>query len=71
MARSQATALETYDSRTATVANQNNNQQPENDGPASCTIICLKIAEKFLELQPESDEEIAGTLTFTILSTFR
>ena len=47
---SQATALESYDRKTATGATQNNNQLPGNDGTAACTLICLKIPEKSLEL---------------------
>ena len=67
LALSQTTALEIYDRRIATGATQNNNQLPENDGTAACTFICLKIAEKILELQPVSDEEIAGTFILATL----
>ena len=67
---SQAAALEMHDRRIATAAAQNTNQLSENDCTAACTIICLKIAEKYLELQPVSDEELAGTFIWTTLSTF-
>ena len=61
--------LETYDRRIATGETQNNNQLPENDTPAACTFIYLKITEKVLELQPVSDKEIARKFILTTLST--
>ena len=68
---SQSTALETYDRRIAIVATQSNNQLPENVH-SSCTFICLKLAEKFLELQPVSkNEEIKDTFILTTFSIFR
>ena len=70
LALSQAAVLEMHYRRIATVATQNNNQLSENDCTAVCTIICLKIAEKYLELQPVSDEELAGTFIWTTLLTF-
>ena len=66
---SQATVLEMHDRRIATAAAQNTNQLSENDCTAACTIICLKIAEKYLELQSVSDEELAGTFIWATLST--
>ena len=62
--------IETYDRKIATGATQNNNQLPEENPTAACTFICLKIPEKSLELQPVSDEEIAGTFILTILATW-
>ena len=68
---SQSTALETYDRRIAIVATQNKNQLPESEH-SSCTFICLKLAEKFLELQPVSKiEEIKDTFILTTFSIFR
>ena len=68
---SQSTALETYDRRIAIVATQSNNQLPENVH-SSCIFICLKLAEKFLELQPVSkNEEIKDTFILTTFSIFR
>ena len=68
---SQSTALETYDRRIAIVATQSKNQLPENEH-SSCTFICLKLAEKFLELQPVSKiEEIKDTFILTTFSIFR
>ena len=55
LALSQTTTSETYDRKNVT---------------AAFTLICLKIAEKVLELQPVSDAEIAGTFILTTLSTF-
>ena len=56
---SQATALEQFDQNIALCKN-NVTELPENDGTSACTFLCLKIAEKFLELQPVSEEEFAG-----------
>lgn len=59
LALSQATLLETYD---RVIAIQNNNHLPKNDVTAVGTFICLNIAEKLLEFQPASDEEIADLI---------
>ena len=47
---SQVIASETYNRKIATGTTQNNNQLPEYDGTAVCTLICLKIPEKSSEL---------------------
>ena len=67
--------FEIYDIKITTGVTQNNNQLPENDGTAFVKksllkSICLKIPEKSFELQPVSDEEIAGTFILASLSTF-
>ena len=65
---SRAIALESYDRMIETGTTQNNNQLPENDYTATCTLICLKILEKSFEEQPVLDEEIYVHLT--TISTF-